>query len=67
MKSGDPALGAAGTGGRGAMVSGSLEQSNVDISSQFVELIAHQQGFQANSKTIQTADQMLSDLMQIQT
>jgi flagellar hook protein FlgE len=67
VTSGDPALGAAGSGGRGAIVSGSLEQSNVDISSQFVDLIAHQQGFQANSKTIQTADQMLQDLMQIQT
>jgi flagellar hook protein FlgE len=67
VTSGDPALGAAGSGGRGAIVSGSLEQSNVDISSQFVDLIAHQQGFQANSKTIQTANQMLSDLMQIQT
>jgi flagellar hook protein FlgE len=67
VASGDPALGAAGTGGRGALVSGALEQSNVDISSQFVDLIAHQQGFQANSKTIQTANQMLSDLMQLQT
>jgi flagellar hook protein FlgE len=67
VASGDPALGAAGTGGRGAIDSGALEQSNVDISSQFVDLIAHQQGFQANSKTIQTANQMLSDLMQLQT
>jgi flagellar hook protein FlgE len=67
VKSGDPALGTAATGGRGAIVSGSLEQSNVDISTQFVELIAHQQGFQANSKTIQTANQMLGELMQIQT
>jgi flagellar hook protein FlgE len=67
VTSGDPALGAAGSGGRGAIDSGALEQSNVDISSQFVDLIAHQQGFQANSKTIQTANQMLSDLMQLQT
>lgn len=64
-QSGQAALGAAGSGGRGAISTGSLEQSNVDISSQFVDLIAHQQGFQANSKTIQTADQMLQTLMQI--
>ena len=63
--SGQAALGAAGSAGRGAIVSGSLEQSNVDIASQFVDLIAHQRGFQASSKTITTADQMLQDLMQI--
>jgi flagellar hook protein FlgE len=65
QKSGDPALGAAGAGGRGALVTGSLEQSNVDIAAQFVDLIAHQRAFQASSKTITTADQMLQDLMQI--
>jgi flagellar hook protein FlgE len=63
--SGDPALGAAGAGGRGALVTGSLEQSNVDIATQFVDLIAHQRAFQANSKTITTADQMLQELMQL--
>ncbi|HXN30704.1 MAG TPA: flagellar hook protein FlgE [Polyangiaceae bacterium] len=63
--SGDPALGAAGAGGRGAIVTGSLEQSNVDIAAQFVDLIAHQRAFQASSKTITTADQMLQDLMQL--
>ena len=65
--SGTPALGAANSGGRASIVSGALEQSNVDISSQFVDLIAHQQGFQANSKTIQTASQMLQSLMQLNT
>ena len=65
LQSGVAALGAAGTGGRGSISSGTLEQSNVDISQQFVDLIAHQQGFQANSKTIQTADQMLTSLLQI--
>ena len=48
-----------------ALVAGSLEQSNVDLTTQFVELIAHQRSFQANSKTITTADQMLQELMQI--
>jgi flagellar hook protein FlgE len=64
-ESGDAAIGAAGQGGRGAVVSGSLEQSNVDIAEQFVALIAHQRAFQANSKTITTADQMLQELMTI--
>ncbi|MBX3228834.1 MAG: flagellar hook protein FlgE [Labilithrix sp.] len=63
--SGEAALGAAGEGGRGALVSGALEQSNVDIAEQFVDLIAHQRAFQANSKTITTADQMLQELMMI--
>jgi flagellar hook protein FlgE len=62
--SGDAALGAAGSGGRAGVVAGALEQSNVDVAQQFVELIAHQRSFQANSKTITTADQMLQELMQ---
>ena len=63
--SGEPAVGSAGTGGRGSIVAGSLEQSNVEVTEQFVELIAHQRSFQANSKTITTADQMLQELMNI--
>jgi flagellar hook protein FlgE len=63
--SGEAALGAVGTGGRGALVAGALEQSNVDVTQQFVELISHQRAFQANSKTITTADQMLQELMTI--
>ncbi len=62
-ESGEAALGAVGTGGRGAVVSGTLEQSNVNIAEQFVELIIHQRAFQANSKVITTADQMLQELM----
>jgi flagellar hook protein FlgE len=65
QNSGAPSLGAAGTGGRGAISSGSLEQSNVDITAQFVDLIAQQRAFEADSKTITTADQMMQDLMQM--
>jgi flagellar hook protein FlgE len=61
--SGAAAYGQAGTGGRGGLVSGSLESSNVDIATQFTDLIAHQTGFEASSKTITTADQMLQDLI----
>ena len=64
-ESGQPAVGAAGASGRGVLVAGSLEQSNVDISEEFVGMITHQRAFQANSKTITTADQMLQELMQI--
>jgi flagellar hook protein FlgE len=64
-QSGEAAIAAAGTGGRASVVSGALEQSNVDIATQFVELIAHQRAFQANSKTITTADEMLQDLVNL--
>jgi flagellar hook protein FlgE len=61
--SGEALVGGASTGGRGAVVSGSLEQSNVDIGREFVDLIAFQRGFQANSKVIQTADEMYGELV----
>lgn len=61
--SGQPALGTAGAGGRGSIASGALEQSNVDLAEQFVRLIAAQRAFQANSKTITTADQLLAELI----
>ena len=56
-------VGAAGQGGRGFISAGTLEQSNVDIAEQFVRMIAAQRGFEANSKTITTADQLLSELI----
>jgi flagellar hook protein FlgE len=62
-ESGEALLGGASTGGRGAVVSGSLEQSNVDIGKEFVDLISFQRGFQANSKVIQTADEMYGELV----
>jgi flagellar hook protein FlgE len=64
-ESGDAALGTAGSGGRGAIVSGALEQSNVDIAQQFVDLIGHQRAFQASSKTITTVDEMMQDLVNL--
>lgn len=63
--SGDASVGNAGSGGRAALVAGALEQSNVDIAQQFVELIAHQRAFQANSKTITTADEMLQETLSL--
>jgi flagellar hook protein FlgE len=63
QRSGEPAIGAAGEGGRGTIASGALEQSNVDIAEQFVRMIAAQRAFEANSKTITTADQLLGELI----
>ena len=63
QSSGQPVVGAPGAGGRASIISGSLEQSNVDLAEQFVRLIAAQRAFQANSKTITTADQLLSELI----
>jgi flagellar hook protein FlgE len=61
--SGQPVVGAPGAGGRASVISGSLEQSNVDLAEQFVRLIAAQRSFEANSKSITTADQLLSELI----
>lgn len=61
--SGLPDVSAAGTIGKGKIVAGALEMSNVDLSEQFVDMIVTQRGFQANSKTIQTADQLLQELL----
>ena len=63
--SGDPIIGAAGTGGRGTIQPSALEMSNVDLSKSLTELIVIQRGFQANSKTITTSDQMLNTLLQL--
>jgi len=62
-QSGAAVLGTAGDGGRASITAGSLEQSNVDIAGQFVDMIAAQRAFEANSKTITTADQLLSELI----
>lgn len=63
--SGEVVMGAAGDGGRGFISAGTLEQSNVDIADQFVRMIAAQRAFEANSKTITTSDQLLSELIQM--
>jgi flagellar hook protein FlgE len=63
--SGAATIGAPATADRGGIVAGALEQSNVDLASEFIRMIAAQRGFQANSKTLSTADQLLAELMQI--
>jgi flagellar hook protein FlgE len=65
QKSGEALIGGANSGGRGAIVSGTLEQANVDLGTEFVNLIAYQRGFQANSRVITTADEMYGELVNI--
>jgi flagellar hook protein FlgE len=63
--SGNPVYGIAGQAGRGGLLAGSLEMSNVDLSSEFTELILAQRGFQANSKVITASDEILQDLVNL--
>jgi len=65
IASGSPVLGLPGSGGMGTISPFALEQSNVDLAAEFVKLIVVQRGYEANSKTILTTDQMLSSLMQL--
>ena len=59
--SGEPVLVAPGTAATNLISAGALEGSNVDMTSQFTNLITAQRGFQANSKAFQTGDQMLTE------
>lgn len=63
--SGSAVLGGPGAGGRAAVVSGAIEQSNVDLGQEMVSIIQHQRAFGASSKVIAAADDLLSELMQI--
>lgn len=63
--SGDPIIGQAAVGGRGFIQASALEMSNVDLSRSLTQLIVVQRGFQANSKTITTSDQILNTLLQL--
>ncbi|MBW2610028.1 MAG: flagellar hook-basal body complex protein [Deltaproteobacteria bacterium] len=54
-----------GTNGLGNIAPNSLEQSNVDIATEFVKMITTQRGFQANSKIITVTDQMLAELINL--
>lgn len=62
LESGQPLVAAASTGGRGTVTSGNLENSNVDLGNELVTLIAYQRAFQANVRTITTADEMLAEV-----
>jgi flagellar hook protein FlgE len=61
--SGQANIGPSGIAGKGKIIAGTLEMSNVDLAEQMTDMIVTQRGFQANSRTIQTADQMLQELL----
>jgi len=63
--SGQPRIGTPGTGGRGTIGTGVLEGSNTDLAREFTNVVIAQRGFQASSRIISTADQMLQDLVSL--
>ncbi len=65
IESGVAYTNAPGEGGLGKISSNSLEQSNVDLATEFVKLIIAQRGYQANSKVITTTDEVLEELINI--
>jgi flagellar hook protein FlgE len=66
LASGAANIGAPGTGGRGTISGGSLEQSNVDIATQFAQLILAERGYQANAKTVTTFDEVTQTAINMQ-
>jgi flagellar hook protein FlgE len=65
LSSGAAVVGAPGSGGRGALTGGALEQSNVDIATEFAKMIVTQRGFQANAKVVTTFDQVTQDTINL--
>lgn len=63
LNSGEPQIGAAGSGGRGWVSSGYLEASNVDMAQEFTSMILAQRGFQASARVITTSDEILQELV----
>jgi flagellar hook protein FlgE len=63
--SGPANIGTAGSGGRGTLIGSSLEQSNVDIAQEFTQMILAQRGYQANSKSINVADELLLEALNL--
>jgi flagellar hook protein FlgE len=63
--SGNPAIGAPNTGGRGTVASGYVEGSNVDLGQEFTNMILAQRGFQASSRIINASDAILQELVNL--
>ncbi len=60
-----PNIGVPGTGGRGSIQGGSIEASNVDIATEFTNLIVYQRGYEANGKVVSTADTLSQDTINL--
>jgi flagellar hook protein FlgE len=67
LASGAAVLGQAGVGGNGTITGGSVEESNVDLSTQFANMIVAQQGYEANAKVLTTLDQVTQATIQLVT
>jgi flagellar hook protein FlgE len=65
FSTGDPILGVPGDGNLGALQSGALEESNVDMTAELVNMITAQRVYQANAQTIKTQDQVLQTLVNL--
>ncbi|HYE25101.1 MAG TPA: flagellar hook protein FlgE [Clostridia bacterium] len=65
LASGEPSIGAPGTGGRGTLAGGALEPSNVDIAQEFAQMILAQRGFQANARAITTFDELAQETINL--
>jgi flagellar hook protein FlgE len=63
--SGLPQIGQPASGSMGSVTSGFLEASNVDLATEFANMIFAQRGFQANARIITTSDQILQELVQL--
>jgi flagellar hook protein FlgE len=64
-KSAAPAIGPAGTGGRGEVRGAALESSTIDIASEFTHLIRYQRAYQANSRVVTTADEIAQETLNL--
>jgi flagellar hook protein FlgE len=60
-----PAIGLPGTGGRGAILGGAVEQSTVDIAREFTNLIVFQRGYQANARVITSVDELSQETINL--
>jgi flagellar hook protein FlgE len=65
LASGVPIFGIPGEGGRGALVSSTLEQSNVDLAAELTKIITYQRGYQANARMVTVTDQIMQETMNI--
>ncbi len=63
--SGQPVISRPGTKGAGAVLSNTLELSNVNLGEEFVKMILSQRGFQANSRVISTSDELMVELVNL--
>jgi flagellar hook protein FlgE len=63
--SGSAVIGQAGSAGNGTITGGSVEESNVDLSTEFSNMIIAQQGYEANAKVLTTFDQISQATVQM--